>query len=94
MKKYTDEQLSRILGEHDAKRLVYYGQNNWRNRNALTGKLGKTCGCINQVAYNIPSTDIAEARNPEISYKFDEYYQFSMTAEEMPAFCSAPKGAK
>jgi len=75
-KKYTDEQLSRILGEHDCGHLRIYGAENW----ARGGEYPK--GCINQAAYN--SHDInADYLNVWPARKFDFYYEPFSSPEEL-----------
>lgn len=50
IKKYTREQLSRILGEHDCGQLAIGGCDRWGYYNQDPYK--KPVACVNQVAYN------------------------------------------
>jgi hypothetical protein len=75
MKKYTDEQLSRILGEHDTGMLTPCGYN-W-------GSCGYRFGCINQAAYNIPTPWEAFKTNQEPADRFDKDYDSCMSHEEL-----------
>ena len=67
--KYTDEQLSRILGECDAGYLEHDGATEW-------GTDRYTCyfprGCINQVAFNEYDINVAMNRNYAGAAAFDE----------------------
>jgi len=65
MKKYTDEELSRILGEHACGYLVVEGANHFREEYYLFPfpEERLICnyprGCINQVAYNEAYSSLA-----------------------------------
>lgn len=80
-KSYTDEELSRILGEHDSGNLVRSGAENWVH--------GYSCeypfGCINQVAYNTPENSIADNMNYYPAEWFDAYYYGGISPENLLA---------
>lgn len=68
--RYTDQQLSRILGEHSAGLLVSGGQS-WHQ--SQTNR-----GCVNQAAYNEFSPAYSFRDNEHAASWFDQNYQSSM----------------
>lgn len=60
MRKYTDEQLSRILGEHDAGQLSQSALEGW----GVSYLTDDVAGCIEQVANNEPSPAMAGDWDP------------------------------
>lgn len=62
--KFTDEELSRILGEHDAGNLARGGASLWGH---YDGSACYPSGCLNQVAYNEPMTSTALYMNRPVS---------------------------
>ena len=65
MKKFTDKQLSIILGEADARQLIEGGMDDW-------GFAEDTpVGCINQAAYNEPNPQEAMNINTDAAKWFD-----------------------
>lgn len=83
MPRYTEEELSRILGEHAAGTLRKFGGENWENY--LTSNQGLGC-CINQAAYNTPSPEYALKLNKKPAKWFDENYRMDMSPEELLQF--------
>lgn len=80
MKRYTSEQLSRILGEHDAG-LLRAGGRHWYAGAATDPHPG---GCVNQVAFNIPNP--ADALLGLAGNSFDLYYEQAWTPERLVDF--------
>ena len=80
-KSYTDEELSRILGEHAAGNLLQSGAENWALKEHRCGDY--PLGCINQVAYNVPENSIADTLNYYPAEWFDAHYKWSMSPEEL-----------
>ena len=81
-KKFTDEELSRILSEHAAGTLVRLGAKNFNLW--LTNMLyPMPACCVNQAAYN--ECDILEAldMNAAAAVWFDNHYSRFMTPEEL-----------
>lgn len=80
--KYTDEQLSRILGEHDAAQLTHGGLYEW---GAGCGVEAYPRGCVNQAAYNEPRCSVAFDLNKERGIAFDNGYHPDYTPESLLA---------
>lgn len=81
MKRYTDEQLSRILGAHDAGEL---------ERGGCCGFGWGCCGCANQFAYNKCNPWVAANLNRRAATWFDDNYRPTMTPEALLAALEAP----
>ena len=79
MTKFTDEQLSRILGEHDAGQLRAGGASDWRHGWVYPQ------GCLNQVSYNEPKATDAWCKDPVSAVWFDNHYYHSMSPDEFLA---------
>jgi hypothetical protein len=75
MKKFTDEELSRILTAH-ANGFLEKSGFSWFENIALRG-------CINQFAYNECWVDDAARLNKKVSSWFDVNYNPSMSAEDL-----------
>lgn len=82
MKRYTKEQLSRILGEHAAGQLRKGGLWAW-------GRYRWPMACANQVAYNEPSTIDAAALNRHQAVRFDNLYDCDLSPEKLLALLEA-----
>jgi hypothetical protein len=76
MKNYTDEELSRILGEHDAGLLVV-GGSSW------VYMLMDKFSCANQAAYNESCPYVAVAMNLLKGNIFDRCYLRDCSPEEL-----------
>ena len=74
--KYTDEQLSRILGECDMGQLRRLGAKNWELRKVGPGSTieYKTACCINQAAFNEPSSGKARMMQSSSADWFAVFY--------------------
>ncbi len=81
-KKYTDEELSRILGEHAAGYLRMGGAHEWSRYDCGTESY-ITCGCVNQAAYNTPYNHTAYNLNEQPAEWFDGYYNTGMKPETL-----------
>lgn len=86
IKCYTDEQLSIILGEHDAGHLERGGCPCWNMPWQTKGAVPGPGCCINQAAYNEPWPFLALRLNPVFGARFDAYYSKSFTPEQMLEF--------
>lgn len=80
MKKFTDEQLSRILGEHDAGYLSRGGHIDF----GLCCSSTPEC-CVNQAAYIIPGIQDAYDKNRSAGEWFDVGYLPEMSADNLLA---------
>lgn len=86
-KKFTSEELSRILTAHCNKKLYRYGGSGFSvgifsKKNQLTTKY-KEGGCINQIAYNECDSIDAAGLNDCAANWFDSHYDPKMSAEEL-----------
>lgn len=77
--KFSDEELSRILGEHEAGRLKRYGSYGWQDIHD-----GGLC-CVNQAAFNEGDHWVAAARRVESYQWFDNMYDRAWSADEFLA---------
>lgn len=73
----TDEQLSRILSEHERGCLAIHGAEDWSH--IVLG----TVGCAVQVALNEPNQFTAARSNAALATFFDDYYDERMTPEDL-----------
>lgn len=77
-RRYTDEELSRVLGEHAARCLITGGTFAW----VRFGYAG-SFGCANQVAFNEPVENAAFREAKRIAIWFDKNYRTDMSPEEL-----------
>lgn len=70
--RYTDEELSRILGEHEAGNLMANGAENW---GVASQGARYPQGCANQVAYNEDGATAAWRLNRDMAGVFDRTYK-------------------
>lgn len=87
---YTDEELSRILGEHAAGTLVPYGARNWEIDPMSCSMMPLKSeryprGCVNQVAYDECDPWVAIGLNRGPARWFDVNYWRHTTPEELLA---------
>lgn len=81
-KRYTDEQLSRILSEHAACHLQRFGHG-W-----YPGQDNRRC-CVNQAAYNLDDEEEAGKMKHEATTLFDCHYRPTFTPEQLLRLLSA-----
>lgn len=86
--KYTDQQLSKILSAHAAKKLAKYGRQ-WVGHDQISSNLNlsanDTTGCINQHAYNIDNRWVAKKKNNEMAIWFDCFYENNWSVDKFLA---------
>jgi hypothetical protein len=77
-KRYREEELSRILGEHAAGTLLPGGAGGWRKVELSFGAddtvlaiVREPACCVNQAAFNEPSAALAWQRNEPAALWFD-----------------------
>lgn len=82
MRRYTDEQLSRILSAHEAGKLRRYG--------GYPDEYGQQSGaCVNQAAYLCYGKCEAYARNKRAAEWFDNNYSRKWTADQLLLYIEA-----
>lgn len=74
--KFTDEQLSRILGEHEAGNMRPLGAMRWVSPDGSAPRC-----CVVQAALNEYGPDTAMGLRPKASLWFDCYYRPRWTAD-------------
>ena len=77
-KKFTKEELSRILTAHSNKQLIHFGSECFGGDMSPRG-----IGCINQFAYNEPHNDKALKLNRKAGEWFDLHYSYGMSVESL-----------
>ncbi|HYF56278.1 MAG TPA: hypothetical protein VEA41_18635 [Salinarimonas sp.] len=80
---YTDEQLSMLLGEHDARQLAVGGGTDWRDPFL---RREEPAGCLMQVILNEPNRFEAARANEVVADLFDMNYYEAMSPEGFLAF--------
>jgi hypothetical protein len=80
--RYSDEQLSMLLGEHDAGQLRPNGVDDW---NFYWACDCQPRACALQVMLNEPSADAAWNADPTTATRFDNNYQRAGSPEELLA---------
>jgi hypothetical protein len=80
VRRYTDVELSRILGEHAAGTLEDGGEHQWG-----LGGWHYPSGCANQAAFNEPYRVEAAMRFEAGANWFDNNYRNGMTPEQLLA---------
>lgn len=88
MKPYSEEELSRILGEHDSGQLRRGGYSNWHlywhlDCPNLCLFPGAPVGCVNQAAYNEDGPTKALGMNRKPALWFDNNYDPEMSPEAL-----------
>lgn len=86
--KFTDEELSRILGEHDASHMCRGGGYQWSFNFWLESEIlnvfSPMC-CVNQAAYNEYSPSFAESIFIQAAEWFDSNYWPDWSVDELLA---------
>lgn len=83
-KRFTDEQMSRILSEHAVEQLTRHGASNWRRDYD-----DRSLCCVNQAAYNEPSVGLAASKNRAPADWFDWHYTATMSPRALAAALDA-----
>jgi hypothetical protein len=79
--RYTDVQLSMLLGEHDAGQLCRGGFYRWEWQPLYSSP----CGCAAQAMFNEPSPSACLQMDRELVRAFDATYRVAMSPEQLLA---------
>jgi hypothetical protein len=79
MSRYSDEQLSMLLGEHDAGQLERIGSLRWHGWDSDIYPRA----CAVQVMFNLDSNEDAAGVDFTTATRFDNHYFTSMSPEEL-----------